>query len=316
MSANLTKQKELLQKAFNDDYHRKVSSPFGVMAPPRTKPHDGTDYGVDEGENIYPIYDDVEITKIVNNVNANYKSTTGTEKDFGNYVIYYIPKWDISILYAHLKSILASLGKINYKVIGQVGNTGLSTGAHLHLGVAKGRHTTLASIRKHALDFEELVISIEKTEVKPEAGKATIKAGAVYRSQSAKYDGKVVPATYVGKSMAYELDKVGGVDWVYFPEIQSYVDAKNVNFEKDDVKPTPIPTPKPSNVGKVAQLRGTSKKPINLYVSSTIKNPAAKGETGSKNLKILDEANGRLLVESSRYNPTKVWVNSKDVKVV
>lgn len=150
-----TKQESLLKRIFNDNYHRRVTSPFAVQHSPRRFKHDGVDYGANIGEGLYPIANEFEVLRTVTNVSKNYGKTTYSDKDFGNYVLYYVPAYDVTLLYAHMQSVDVKKGKYNeYRRLGKAGITGLSLGPHLHLGFAKGKHSTLASIRKNASNFE------------------------------------------------------------------------------------------------------------------------------------------------------------------
>lgn len=64
----------------------------------------------------------------------------------------------------------------------------------------------------------------------PAKKKAVIKRGAVSASQSKHYNGRPISATFIGVELDYELNKVKGKDWVYFPVISTYVDRKYVTF--------------------------------------------------------------------------------------
>lgn len=155
------------------------------------------------------------------------------------------------------------------------------------------------------------------TETKEDARTANIKKGAKSRSLNSKYNGLAINGAYIGVPLTFELNKVDGKDWVYFPSIQTYVAGTDVDFV-GTVKPSPQPT---SDIGKTAQLRGTKTKPVLLYSTASAKNAFGNGkwqsnEWGSKNLKIIGESTYRYQVESDRYNPNKVWVNKTAVKVV
>lgn len=64
----------------------------------------------------------------------------------------------------------------------------------------------------------------------PAKKKAVIKKGAVSASQSKQYNGRPISAMYIGVELDYELNKVKGKDWVYFPIIQTYVSRKDVEI--------------------------------------------------------------------------------------
>jgi len=65
-------------------------------------------------------------------IRSGYNETTNKGSGWGNYVI--VRTGDIYIVYGHLKSISCTYGEIKAgDVIGKMGNTGDSTGVHLHL---------------------------------------------------------------------------------------------------------------------------------------------------------------------------------------
>lgn len=61
-------------------------------------------------------------------------------------------------------------------------------------------------------------------------GLAKIKSGAKARSLSTAYDGVEIGSWVIGKEMKYLENQVKGKDWVYFPEIMTYVERKDVTF--------------------------------------------------------------------------------------
>lgn len=63
-------------------------------------------------------------------------------------------------------------------------------------------------------------------------GIARIKPNSVYRSKAKAYDQKPVPKSFINKPMKYELGRVKTENWVYFFDIRSYVDYKDVDFTK------------------------------------------------------------------------------------
>ena len=86
-----------------------------------TEGHNGYDYAVQEGAEVLAMHDGV--------------AYTGFEKDgFGNYVK--IINSDMYTIYGHLKSFNVENGQpvARGKVIALSGNTGWSTGPHLHIG--------------------------------------------------------------------------------------------------------------------------------------------------------------------------------------
>ena len=329
MARPLTKQKALLNKAFNDTYHRKVNAPFGVLASPRNFNHDGVDYGADKNEPLYPMHDQVEITKVVNNVNQNFSRSTGTEKDFGNYVIYYIPAWDVSVLYAHLMNVTAKVGFTGYKQLAVSHNTGLSTGAHLHLGIAKGRHTSLSSIRKNGFDFEKFVPEVKENEVE-EDGEITVTVDVGLRvrqepSLNAKQTGLLPKGTK--KVYTHFVDNEG-IRWVKLKEggytARRTLDNKKVyasaRFLNDKPQAKPKPKPRPTKIGKYANFGGNVRlfqKAVGDECYHSTKNGQRNVYTNVRNTsaKVLDEKNGRVLVSVPRFNPNRVWIANAESSI-
>ena len=348
----MSKNAKLFNKA-GKDY--RVSSSYGqrnliVNGKDISGYHIGTDYLFPQGtELVLPV--DVEIIGV----------NTG-HSDYGGHVFAYSKELDGTFHPSHMSRIDVKKGDIVKAgtVIGLSGGArgthgaGTSTGAHLHIGwYAKGKKTNTGKGKQgdgQWIDIEKVDFTLKVEEVKSD--KAFIKKGAKSKSLSAKYNNLSIANSAIGVPLDYELNKVKGKDWVYFPSIQTYVDIKDVDFtlkvvEKTvdelaqevidgkwgngqervnrltkaghdskkvqskvneilKVKPKPV-----SNVGKTAQLRGK----VNLYPNSTGGTryiPSGR----SRNLKILDEANGRLKVKSTAFNPQTVWVNKKDVKVV
>lgn len=211
--------------------------------------------------------------------------------------------------------------------IAVMGKTGKSRGEHVHLiliKAPKGSKYDNNALRKYRIapssypmyvyPGQEIVSG--KVNIKPlpkveevKSDKAVIKKGAKSKSLSAKYNNLSIARSAIGVPLDYELNKVKGKDWVYFPTIQTYVDIKDVDFNK---KPQNKPQKPVSNVGKTAQLRGN----VNLYPNANTKIAYGIPSGRPRNLKILDEANGRLKVKSTAFNPQTVWVNAKDVKIV
>lgn len=99
-----------------------ISASFSERIHPITKEktyHNGVDIVCNSGDSIYAAHD--------GNV-----TFSGYESDKGNYII--IENDSIKTLYAHLSECLAKEGDAvsGGDIIGKAGNTGMSTGAHLH----------------------------------------------------------------------------------------------------------------------------------------------------------------------------------------
>ena len=105
-----------------------LTSPFGSRTDPVTKTagsfHHGIDIGAKEGEQVRAF-------------KAGTVIKTGYDSIYGNCVS--ISHGDISTFYAHLSKITVSEGDSVFAgdVVGLVGSTGKSTGAHLHFEIKK-----------------------------------------------------------------------------------------------------------------------------------------------------------------------------------
>lgn len=104
---------------------RRITSPFGVRG---SGFHDGIDIGAVkqgvEGDPIYAVADGVVIISKVNN--------GGVTKGYGYYIA--IRHQGFASLYGHLQSLDVKVGQQVEagEVVGKMGNTGSSSGAHLH----------------------------------------------------------------------------------------------------------------------------------------------------------------------------------------
>ncbi len=106
-----------------------VTSPFGVRRDPftgRKSRHDGLDLRAAQGEEAYAMMHGL-VFKV------------GSDKRSGNYVT--LRHGDFSVSYCHLSECLVKKGDCVRPgdVVGISGNTGRSTGPHLHLAVRMGR---------------------------------------------------------------------------------------------------------------------------------------------------------------------------------
>jgi murein DD-endopeptidase MepM/ murein hydrolase activator NlpD len=113
---------------------RRVTSKYG---PRGTGFHNGVDFGAVvpgvEGDNIYAVADGIVKVSKVNG--------GGIKKGYGYYVILEHSNGYCS-LYGHLRALEVKAGqKVEQgQIIGHMGNTGSSTGAHLHFEIRKGIH--------------------------------------------------------------------------------------------------------------------------------------------------------------------------------
>jgi murein DD-endopeptidase MepM/ murein hydrolase activator NlpD len=113
----------------------KITSKFAYRIHPITKKkafHYGLDLVSKTKDTCLYAIDSGYVQKVVTGQD---KSTTG----FGNYVWVRYPRYDLSLLYAHCKTIRVKKGDSVYKgkIVAIMGSTGASTGTHLHLGVTK-----------------------------------------------------------------------------------------------------------------------------------------------------------------------------------
>lgn len=154
--------KQIIKMMTGSDAWR-VTGVFGEMAPPRTRPHDGTDYAVDSGTKLV-VPADAVVTSELYGVTYSHPSKSNGQ-DYGNWTMFYVPSWDRTYLYAHTMHGQSMVNIGDKLAAGALvtlsGNTGLSTGPHLHLTVAKGKHTTFSSLSKAAINFEKDVVTVE-----------------------------------------------------------------------------------------------------------------------------------------------------------
>ncbi|MGI5172305.1 M23 family metallopeptidase [Treponema sp. OMZ 840] len=106
-----------------------ISSSFGIRISPitgRKSFHSGIDIAADEGTPVFAC-------------KSGITAFTGTDERYGNYIILQHDN-NTQSLYAHLQTILTKKGQpvIKGKQIGTVGNSGLSTGPHLHFEIQVG----------------------------------------------------------------------------------------------------------------------------------------------------------------------------------
>lgn len=203
--------------------------------------HIGVDYGTPTGT---PLYSPDEGELVM--VDASGKGA------YGKYVMVYLPHQKISVHMAHMDTVDVKNGQ---KVkrgqrLGTTGNTGLSTGPHLHLGIAKGKKQDLkkgAYMDGTWLNPSEYDFKV-KPEPKPE-GKEVIVNGRLHSNSAGSGPGKTlknhkgrITREAKGAKFPYHIDRLG---WVSAEAIGENVD-----------KPNPS-TPKTLKVGDSVTLNGT-----------------------------------------------------------
>lgn len=188
----------------------KITCEFGWRKDPKTGKkahHNGLDLvSRTKKRELYAI-DDGYVQKVVNNQS---KATKG----YGNYIWVRYPRYDLSLLYGHCKSIKKKKGDKVAKgmVVAIEGSTGKSTGVHVHLGMTKiGSNTWLNPIGYNMLpDKYNLTRILKKgckgNDVKELQKKVGTKADGIFGSDTYK---KVVAFQ---KSKKLKQDGIVGKD--------------------------------------------------------------------------------------------------------
>lgn len=209
----------------------RVTGVFGEKAEPRTRHHDGTDYGMDVGTVLKA---PAEIKVVLEQFGVDKGSDVSFGFDFGNWTMF--EAWGYTFLLAHTMFGESDVDAVNtYKkghVITKSGNTGLTTGPHLHIGVAPGTgYTSLDAFRDAAIDFETLVIDTDEkdpTPPKPKPDpttteKVTIPAGSTLTSQNGSKYPKVTSVAHevnvlnrTGSVIHFSADWLEGVDNAFY----------------------------------------------------------------------------------------------------
>jgi hypothetical protein len=101
--------------------------------------HNGTDYAAEEGDPVYSSYEGGLVKSVVTNGGPG-----------GLQVDVYYPGPALCFKYLHLRKILVREGQILEcgKVLAESGNTGFSTGPHLHLSIVPARSMMLGYSRR------------------------------------------------------------------------------------------------------------------------------------------------------------------------
>jgi murein DD-endopeptidase MepM/ murein hydrolase activator NlpD len=113
----------LLRAPLKDMY---VTSPYG----PRNIGdgfHDGLDLRASVGTEIFPLMDECYVMK----------SRKQDMDAWGKYIVLYQPRYGLQFIYSHLSEVFVEENQLVYmdELIGLTGNTGASTGPHLHMGI-------------------------------------------------------------------------------------------------------------------------------------------------------------------------------------
>ena len=224
--------RDVMKLSTKDDFDWRITGKFDERAWPRHNPHTGTDFGMDVGTPIYAMAD-AEVVAENNGIDfATVKSTGSLTNDYGNWTMYYVPSWDRTYLDGHtqLGQSAVKVGQILKQgdLITKSGNTGVSSGPHLHRTVAPGRHTTLQSLFSNAIDFVKDTPGVNETEVVPgpEGLKpylATIPAGATLYDRNGSAYSKPTTAAHevkvyeeVGDLRGFSASWLQGVSAAYF----------------------------------------------------------------------------------------------------
>jgi murein DD-endopeptidase MepM/ murein hydrolase activator NlpD len=235
---------------FNLDYVNayRVSTELGAVDDAHSSPHSGTDFVMAEGTELKAVADGTVIT-----------AETGHSNEWpggglGNHVMIKHTTSDGKVytsVYGHLSEVMVSVGQQVTKgqVVGRAGNTGRSTGTHLHFEIREGEGRGGRSIPLS--EAKELLGngSSSSNGADPKLIKAALKVGAGYQKVPASaasalnilqglYSGdqnKIMAA--VGK-MASGLG-VSGNDW------NKYINAPDVSL----VNPNPAPVAGPGGRG-------------------------------------------------------------------
>lgn len=214
------------------DVDWRVTSAFGVLHAPRNNPHAGTDFGMNNGTPLYAM-DDIEVVAV--NVGVDYtltKSGGKWNKDYGNWVMYYVPAYNRTYLDAHLTygATVPTAGTKMRKgeLITKTGNTGLSTGPHLHRSVAVGRYLNLTDLFNNVIDFVKDTVTIEKEhndfspfEAKIPANSTLYLEDGTQASLPTTKTHTVTVTSRKGQLLGFSAPWLQGVNYAYFKAADS-----------------------------------------------------------------------------------------------
>lgn len=193
----------------------RITSSFGYRIDPITgkkKYHNGLDeVSKVKNRNLYAI----DTGYVQKTVTGQDKSKTG----YGNYIWVRYPRYNLSLLYAHCNKVLLKKGDKVKKgdVVAIMGNTGKSTGVHLHLGMTRiGSNTWLNPVKYDMLsDKYNLTRTLRKgskgNDVKKLQKEVGTKADGIFgnntRTAVIKFqkNNKLTADGIVGKNTAHAL---------------------------------------------------------------------------------------------------------------
>ena len=306
--------KDLFKEDIKDNFKRRITGGFWNTDPNYPyKPHIGVDYGANVGEELIA-YDDYEVIGI----------NTG-HSDYGKHVYLYFPKIDKTGHYAHMDSISVFQGQKGKArdVIGTSGNTGKSSGPHLHFGFANGKvtNTNKGTEGNPWINFETYVYAPnEESKLVKQDGKFTVTfADGLNVRKEPSINSERVTGLSKGQSVIYDnyID-AEGYRWVSWLHEGTRVYGARRTLDNKEIYGTAEflnqePSKPVSDIGKSWTPKSV---PLKLYPQSTGGTNYGNSNT-KRTYKILDEANGRVQIQHKLFNApqNKVWVVKPDGKV-